>query len=177
MSWSIVNVVATGELGQSVDIHEIAELPHTIHDSEIYGGRVTYLKTPEMYGKVTIFPSGKLISVGTTSPSQAEHDLKYTNKYLAENILITCTVIELNLRNLVATSTLSNRIDLEALADNENVLYEPEQFPGAIVKTSETGATFLVFASGKIVIAGAKTKDEVDASWRIINRLLEFYFI
>ena len=74
MSWNIVNVVATADLAQRVDIQEIAEIPYTIHDSEIYGGRVTYLKTPQMYGKVTIFPSGKLISVGTKSP---EHWLGY----------------------------------------------------------------------------------------------------
>jgi transcription initiation factor TFIID TATA-box-binding protein len=177
MSWTIVNVVSTADLNQSVDIWEIAELPHTIHDLEIYGGSVTYLKTPEMYGKVTIFPTGKLISVGTKSPIQAEHDLHYTKSHLFEKRVIKNTSITINLRNLVATLTLPRRIDLEQLADHENTLYEPEQFPGAIIKTSETDATFLVFASGKIVIAGAKTIEAVKKSVKIIEDLSTPYFM
>ena len=76
MKPEIVNVVATADLQQQVSLTEISRLPHTIHDQEIYGGRVAYLKTPEMHGKVTIFPSGKLISVGTRSPQQAQEDIQ-----------------------------------------------------------------------------------------------------
>ena len=61
-------MVATGDLTQQVSLEDISRLPYTIHDQEIYGGRVAYLKTPEMHGKVSIFPSGKLISVGTRAP-------------------------------------------------------------------------------------------------------------
>ena len=75
---TIVNVVATSTLGQTVDLAEISEIPHTIFDQEIYGGRVAYLKKPGMSGKVTIFPSGKLISVGTRSLEEAEADLQET---------------------------------------------------------------------------------------------------
>ena len=51
MSYEIVNTVSTADLTQQVDIHAVAELPYTIHDREIYGGKVTYLKTPGMHGK------------------------------------------------------------------------------------------------------------------------------
>ena len=33
--------------------------------SDVYGRRAAYLKTKEMQGKVSIFSSGKMISVGT----------------------------------------------------------------------------------------------------------------
>jgi hypothetical protein len=61
---------------QSVELIEIARIPYTIYDSDIYGGRVAYLKTPTMHGKTTIVPSGKLISVGTITREQAKHDLQ-----------------------------------------------------------------------------------------------------
>lgn len=61
--FEIVNVVATANMLQSVNLLQVAKLDFAIHDQEVYSGRVVYLKTPEMYGKVTIFPSGKLISI------------------------------------------------------------------------------------------------------------------
>jgi hypothetical protein len=75
MKFEIVNIVATADLRQQVELTEIAKIRYTIHDQEIYGGRVAYLKTPAMHGKTTIFPSGKLISVGTKTREQAQHDL------------------------------------------------------------------------------------------------------
>jgi len=82
MELEIVNVVSTADLKQSVNLNEISKLGHVIFDQEIYGGRVAYLKKPEMHGKVTIFSSGKLISVGTKSPEQAEEDLLTTHETL-----------------------------------------------------------------------------------------------
>ncbi len=84
----IGNVVGTADLRQQVDLVEISQLPYTIFDQEIYGGRVAYLKTPAMHGKVTIFPSGKLISVGSKSAEEAQQDLDITVDALASGGLI-----------------------------------------------------------------------------------------
>jgi len=40
MNLRIVNIVATANLGQPVDLKEVARIRHTIHDPDIYGGRV-----------------------------------------------------------------------------------------------------------------------------------------
>ena len=175
MSYSIVNVVSTADLHQCVDLQEIAALPHTIHDPEIYGGKVTYLKTPDMSGKTTIFPSGKLISVGSKTPEQAAHDLRYTTKYLTEHNLIEPITITPNTRNLVAVATFTGNLFLENIVDLIGAMYEPEQFPGAILKNEETNATFLIFQSGKIVIAGTNSIKELEKSVQIINEILSEY--
>lgn len=67
----IVNVVATGDTEQPVDIVELGKFRWGLYDQEIYGGRVAYVKDASMTGRVTVFPSGKLISVGTPSIPQA----------------------------------------------------------------------------------------------------------
>jgi len=66
---SIVNVVATASLDRRVDLESLREsFPHkVVHDLEIYGGRTAYFKSKKMQGKVSIFSSGKMISVGTKS--------------------------------------------------------------------------------------------------------------
>lgn len=174
-SYSIVNVVATGDLSQQVDIYEIALLPYTIHDLEIYGGRVTYLKTPEMYGKTTIFHTGKLINVGSKSPEQAEHDLQFTADYLTKHDLIDPVIIKPKIRNLVAVTTFTGNLSLEDIVDLIGAMYEPEQFAGAILKNEETNATYLIFQSGKIVVIGTKSIKELEKSIQIINEILYQY--
>jgi len=157
----VVNVVATGDLKQVVDLVEVSRLPYTIYDAEIYGGRVAYLKTPEMHGKVTIFASGKLISVGTRSPGEAQKDLETTVETLASNGLIKPIKTLAKVRNIVGFLNLGFSIDLERLAEKEGGIYEPEQFPGLIMRNSSPRATFLVFASGKVVVAGCRSLEEL----------------
>jgi transcription initiation factor TFIID TATA-box-binding protein len=50
--------------------------------------------------------------------------------------------------------------------------FEPEQFPGAIYRSSE-GPVCLIFASGKIVIAGAKSEAQVATTESSVLDLLE----
>jgi len=168
MTYQIINLVATGDLKQQINLNDISTLKHTIYNQEIYGGRVAYLKTPEMNGKVTIFPSGKLISIGTKSPEQAQQDLQYTVDYLVKNKLITFTHIKSKIRNIVAMITIKMKLSLEEIADIHNVIYEPEQFSGAILKRTETNATYLIFQSGKIIIAGTRSIDELKKAVQFI---------
>jgi transcription initiation factor TFIID TATA-box-binding protein len=175
VSYEIVNVVSTADLTQRVDLQEIASLLYTIYDQEIYGGKVAYLKTPDMYGKTTIFPSGKLINVGSRSPEQAANDLRYTAQYLLDHNLIDSTPVKPDIRNLVAVTTFTGMLNLETIVDLIGAMYEPEQFPGAILKNEETNATYLIFQSGKIVILGTKGITELEKSVHIIHEILSQY--
>jgi len=168
VTYQIINLVATGDLKQQVNLNDVSALKYMIYDQEIYGGRVAYLKTPKMNGKVTMFPSGKLISIGTKSPEQAQQDLQYTAEYLAKNRLIKSINIQPRLRNIVAMTTIKMKLALEEVADIHNAIYEPEQFPGAILKRAETNATYLIFQSGKIIIAGTRSIDELERAVQFI---------
>lgn len=55
-----------------------------------------------MYGKTTIFNSGKIISIGTRNPRQAEKDLHLTHVFLLKNEIIPSVSIILNLRNILS---------------------------------------------------------------------------
>ncbi len=65
------NVVCTASLEQTVDVTRMADLSCGIYDQAIYGGRCGYVKMPDMKGRVTVFPSGKMISVGHTISKQS----------------------------------------------------------------------------------------------------------
>jgi len=49
-------------------LNQFVEITHNLHT---YQGRVAYFKASKMEGKVSIFKSGKMISVGTKSEAQA----------------------------------------------------------------------------------------------------------
>ena len=46
------------------------------------------------------------------------------------------------------------------------VSYEPDLFPGLIFRTTAPKLVFLLFRSGKIVITGAKSRSEIDATFK-----------
>lgn len=60
----------------------------------------------------------------------------------------------------MATWNIGKKIDLNSVAGVlTKCVYEPEQFPDLIINISQS-CTFLIFSSGKIVIAGAKSEEE-----------------
>ena len=72
---TIVNVVCTADLKQRIEIKKFNEFSWGIYDSEIYRGICGYVKSPEMQGKVTVFSSGKMISIGAKSIRSAKEQI------------------------------------------------------------------------------------------------------
>jgi len=75
---------------------------------------------------------------------------------------------------MVASANLHCRIDMETGADVfDNVMYEPEQFPGLIYRMKEPKTVLLLFASGKLVCTGAKSEEMVHESIRKVYEVLD----
>ena len=72
--------------------------------------------------------------------------------------------------NIVISTSLEHKIPLEKLVtDLPNTEYNPEQFPGLIMKIKDPKASFLIFSSGKVVCTGTKSLSEVkDALEKLI---------
>ena len=69
---------------------------------------------------------------------------------------------EIEIVNIVISSDLKKDIPLEKMAATlSNTEYNPEQFPGLVLRIKEPKTTALVFSSGKIVCTGAQNKKEV----------------
>jgi len=66
------------------------------------------------------------------------------------------------IENIVASANLGVELDLYTIAQEvRNVEYEPEQFPGAILKLKDPRASLLLFKNGKIICTGSKSEREV----------------
>lgn len=73
--------------------------------------------------------------------------------------------ISFKIENIVASANLNVELDLYAIARKvDNVEYEPEQFPGAILKLKEPKTSLLLFKNGKLICTGAKSEADVARS-------------
>jgi transcription initiation factor TFIID TATA-box-binding protein len=155
-SLQIRNVITTADLGNPVDA------TRGRYDLSDNYGNVGYVKDNKMQGRVAIFISGKIISTGAKSVAQSVRDLKRTRYLLSTTRFIRSKKLKPKVRNIVATVDIHERLDVAELSQKlPKILYEPEQFPSAIYKTNE-GPTCLLFASGKIVIAGANSEAQLE---------------
>ncbi len=76
--------------------------------------------------------------------------------------------------NIVVSSNLEQDIPLEKMAATlSNTEYNPEQFPGLVIRIKEPETSALIFSSGKIVCTGAKSMDKVEESVEQIQESLK----
>lgn len=170
----IVNVVATASLGTPIDLGNLTQCAEIVYSPFIYRGKVAYLKTKNMCGKVSIFQSGKMISVGTKSETKAFKELKLAMSFLAERNLAKKIELQPKTQNMVVTADFGVSLDLEKLCETEKAIYEPEQFPGVILKIERPFKTsILLFASGKAVITGLKCSEQIKPTIQQLNKLIE----
>ncbi|MCX8147014.1 MAG: TATA-box-binding protein [Candidatus Woesearchaeota archaeon] len=76
--------------------------------------------------------------------------------------------------NIVVSASLGHDIPLEKMAATlSNTEYNPEQFPGLVIRIKEPKTSALIFSSGKIVCTGARSMDKVEESIQKIIKSLE----
>ncbi|MFW5902724.1 MAG: hypothetical protein ACOCTT_02445 [archaeon] len=84
--------------------------------------------------------------------------------------------IEYKIVNLVASADLKKELDLYGIAmEVDNVEYEPEQFPGAILKLKDIGTTLLLFKTGRIICTGGEEEKDVKNSMKKVSELIKDY--
>ncbi|GAO47717.1 hypothetical protein G7K_1916-t1 [Saitoella complicata NRRL Y-17804] len=78
------------------------------------------------------------------------------------------------LQNIVATVNLDCRLDLKTIALHaRNAEYNPKRFAAVIMRIREPKTTALIFASGKMVVTGAKSEDDSKLASRKYARIIQ----
>ena len=81
---------------------------------------------------------------------------------------------EIKVVNIVVSTSLNHDIPLEKMASTlPNTEYNPEQFPGLVIRIKEPKTSALIFSSGKVVCTGARSMDKVEESIKKIIKSLE----
>jgi transcription initiation factor TFIID TATA-box-binding protein len=172
---SIENVVATGSLDQKLDLIAIMKVFRNVeYRPKKFPGLVFRLKRPKT--ATLIFSTGKMVCTGAKSEKLARSAIMKVVRELKNNGIIILGKPEIVIQNIVATANIHGKVDLEAAADiMENVMYEPEQFPGLIYRMADPKVVILIFASGKLVCTGGKSAEMVDVAVVKLYGILEDY--
>mmetsp|Transcript_37023 Transcript_37023/g.42234 ORF Transcript_37023/g.42234 Transcript_37023/m.42234 type:complete len:230 (-) Transcript_37023:261-950(-) len=179
----IQNVSCTVNFGIELDLKKIALKCRNTEFNPRRSAAIV-MKLREGGATAIIFPSGKVCLNGTKSI----HDVTIAIKRLSRVIELTTTTLnklspeeqqqqsspEYNIQNIVGSTNVGFQIRLEGLVYAHSVYasFEPELFPGLIYRMDKPRVDFLIFLSGKIVITGARTEEDLKQAYTKIYPIL-----
>ena len=176
MEICIQNVVASAAFNQTLDLDAIVKaFPHVEYRPEVFPGLAFRLKRPKTC--TLIFHSGRMVCTGAKSEREARRAILKVARELKKGGIIIIGKPEIKIQNIVASGSLGGPVDLEEMCERARVggrlMYEPEQFPGAIYRMESPKVVFLIFSAGKIVCVGAKKEEEIYEAVEDLRRRLE----
>jgi transcription initiation factor TFIID TATA-box-binding protein len=167
------NIVSTVNLGCKLDLKKIcSQARNAEYNPRKFAAVIMRIKNPKT--TALMFSSGKMVCTGAKS----EKDSRLaTRKYarIVQKLGFTAKILNFKIQNMVGSCNVKFTVRLEALvlALGRVSRYEPELFPGLIYRMVKPRVVLLIFASGKIVITGARTKQEIYDAFEIIYPILK----
>ncbi len=175
--YHVENIVASASLDVDIDLFSLAlSVDNVEYEPEQFPGAI--LKIEEPHSSLLVFKNGKLICTGNKNPEQIRKAIEKTVEVLKEAQphlnLPDPKNVPFRIENIVASGDLKVTVDLYSLAATlDNVEYEPEQFPGAIIRIREPKATLLLFKNGKLICAGVRKEDEIVEAIKKVRDLIK----
>ena len=82
---------------------------------------------------------------------------------------------DFKIQNMVGSCDVKFPISLEGLflSHNQFCFYEPELFPGLVFRMIKPKIVLLIFASGKVVLTGAKVRNDIHEAFDNILPILK----
>lgn len=169
----IENVVAKARLGGPFDLPELANrLREVDYRPERFMGLV--VRVPE--GHALVFEDGGVVVTGARGVEEALVQLEHVRELLAQADAETTGVEGFTVRNLVVSTDMGGVLPLDQLAlafSEEEVEYNPEEFPGLLMHLKEPRLTLLVFQSGKVVATGSDDMVAVEEALQGLHQELD----
>jgi len=167
------NIVASAALNQKISLKSIVEkFPHAEYSPRVFPGLVFRLKKPKT--ATLIFETGKMVCTGAKSEKEAIKAVNKVTRELKSHGIPIANKPAIKIQNIVASAELNGEIDLENVVGKlRRVMYEPEQFPGAVYRMDEPKVVFLIFSAGKLVCVGAKKEGDVYEAVDKLQAILE----
>ena len=167
------NIVSTCDLECSLHLREIAlRARNAEYNPKRFAAVIMRIKQPKT--TALIFASGKMVCTGARS----EEDSRIASRQYAKIIMKLGYPVKFSkfkIQNIVASCDVKFPIRLEGLASKylKFCSYEPEMFPGLIFHMVNPKIVLLVFVSGKIVLTGAKNRNDIYKGFKEIVPVLQ----
>ncbi|KAJ1985517.1 TATA-binding protein (TBP) [Dimargaris cristalligena] len=172
---TLQNIVATVNLDCRLDLKTIAlHARNAEYNPKRFAAVIMRIREPKT--TALIFASGKMVVTGAKS----EDDSKLASRKYArivQKLGFPAKFTDFKIQNIVGSCDVKFPIRLEGLAFNHGQFssYEPELFPGLIYRMVKPKIVLLIFVSGKIVLTGAKVRDEIYQAFESIYPVLTHF--
>lgn len=166
-------MVATVNLDCRLDLKAIAlHARNAEYNPKRFAAVIMRIREPK--STALIFASGKMVCTGAKS----EHESRLAaRKYarILQKLDFPVTFKEFKIQNMVGSCDVRFPIRLEGLGSTHGVFcsYEPELFPGLIYRMVVPKIVLLIFVSGKVVLTGAKRREEIYTAFENIYPVLK----
>ena len=174
-SLKIENIVASAKVTDYLDLPEIAsKIPGAEYNKKRFPGAVFHIVDPKI--ACLIFSSGKIVITGVRNDKALADGLAIVIKSLKDAGIKPLKEPRIAITNMVCSYNLERYINLNKLTvtlNVENVEYEPEQFPGLVYRIADPKIVVLIFSSGKIILTGGKTLEDVKKGLDSLEQKLE----
>jgi transcription initiation factor TFIID TATA-box-binding protein len=154
----ISNITATANLGIQLVLRQLAtRLWNVEFNPRRFNAIIMRTRSPRI--TALIFQTGKVVIVGATKVEDSLVGAEKVGKYISEALRKKVSIKEFKVQNIVASSQVDFKVDLELLSMSKRGIcfYEPEIFAPAakLSYSSETKQIALVFRSGKLIYTGS----------------------
>ncbi|MFA6333892.1 MAG: TATA-box-binding protein [Methanoregula sp.] len=174
-SLKIENIVASGVIAESIDLADFSDKTENCElNKKRFPGAVFHIADPKI--ACLIFSSGKIVITGVRNDKALAAGLAIVLKALKNAGITPLKEPKVAITNMVCSYNLGRYINLNKLTvtlNVENVEYEPEQFPGLVFRIADPKIVVLIFSSGKIILTGGKTLDDVRKGLDVLEKKLE----
>ncbi|EDW56669.1 TATA-box-binding protein [Drosophila sechellia] len=169
------NIVSTVNLCCKLDLKKIAlHARNAEYNPKRFAAVIMRIREPRT--TALIFSSGKMVCTGAKSEDSSRLAArKYAR--IIQKLGFPAKFLDFKIQNMVGSCDVKFPIRLEGLVLTHCNFssYEPELFPGLIYRMVRPRIVLLIFVSGKVVLTGAKVRQEIyDAFDKIFPILKKF---
>lgn len=165
----IQNVVSTVNLCSTLDLKKIAyHALNAEYNPKRFSAVIMRIREPRT--TALIFASGRLVCTGAKTEADSRLACRKYGRII-QKLGFQVTFKGWKIHNIVGSVDVRFPISLECLeaAHKQFASYEPELFPGLIYRLVKAHVVLLVFCSGKVVLTGAKVREQI---FKAFNALL-----
>lgn len=167
------NIVSTVNMGSRLDLKKIAlHARNAEYNPKRFAAVIMRIREPRT--TALIFSSGKMVCTGAKSEEESRLAArKYAR--IVQKLGFPTKFKDFKIQNMVGSCDVKFPIRLEGLVLTHSQFssYEPELFPGLIYRMVKPRIVLLIFVSGKVVLTGAKVRQEIYEAFDNIYPILK----
>ena len=181
---NIENIVSTANLNCHLNLREIAlKATNAEYNPKRFSAVIMKIKEPKT--TALIFSNGKIVCLGAKTEEDSRKACRKFAKII-KKIGFPVVFKDFKIQNIVGSCDVKYQIELmkfyihiikksSSPRVSQIITYEPELFPGLIYRMIDPNILLMIFASGKIVIAGGKIREDIFSAFKKIYPLLNIF--